>query len=67
MGRAVTGWGARSLGLLYAELFLGIRAQAFRGPGRSPDHIDSGGADSGQLFEAGFDLGADVDVLGTAL
>ena len=52
--------------LLDAELFLGVQAEAFRGPGRSPDDIDCGIADAGQLLEPRFYLGADVNVLGAA-
>ena len=53
--------------LLDAELFFGVGAKAFGSPGRSPDYVDLSIADAGQLLEARFDLGADVDVLGAAL
>ena len=53
--------------LLDAELFAGVGAEALGGPGGSPDYIHGGVADAGQLLEARFYLGADVDVLGAAL
>ena len=59
------GLGPSPCGLLDAELFAGVGAEAFGGPGGSPDDVDRGVADSGELFETGLDLGADVDVFGT--
>ncbi len=53
--------------LLDAELLAGVGTEALGGPGGSPHDIDVGVADAGQLLEAGFDLGADVDVFGTTL
>src|SRR5260370_2604529 len=53
--------------LLDAELVAGVGTEALGGPGGSPHDIDVGVADAGQLLEAGFDLGADVDVFGTTL
>ena len=53
--------------LVDAELLFCVGAEAFGSPGRSPDHIDFGVADTGQLLEARLYLGADVDVLGAAL
>ena len=55
------------LRLLDAQLLSCFGAEAFRGPGWSPDHIDLGVADSGELFDPRFDLGADVDVFRATL
>ena len=52
--------------LLDAELFAGFGAQSFRGPRWSPNYVDGGVADAGELFEARFHLRADINVLGTA-
>src|ERR1022692_1328941 len=68
--RAMPGAGWRSAAAvcsLDAELFAGFGAEAFGGPGRGPHHIHGAVADAGQLLDAGFDLRADVDVLGAAL
>ena len=53
--------------LLDSELFSRVRAEAFWGPRWSPYDIHSTVSNAGQLFDARFHLGADVDVLGTAL
>jgi hypothetical protein len=58
---------ARPHTLLDAELFAGFGAEAFGGPGGFPDYVDIGVADAGKLLDAGFDLSADVYVLGTPL
>jgi hypothetical protein len=53
--------------LLDAQLFSGVGAEAFGRPGRSPYNINGAIADAGQLLDAGFNLSADVYMLGAAL
>ena len=55
------------VGLLDSELLSCIGAETFGGPRWSPNDIHSAVTDAGELFDAGFNLGADVDVLGAAL
>lgn len=50
-----------------AELLFGVGAEAFGRPGRSPDHVYGGVADAGELLQARFYLGTDIDVLRAAL
>src|SRR5207302_2769363 len=58
---------AANLRLFDAELFLGLRAEAFRSPRRSPYYIHGSVANSRQLLQSRLHLHADVDVLRTAL
>src|SRR5262252_1713227 len=53
--------------LLDSELLACVRAQALRGPRRSPDNVYRCIADAGQLLETGFDLFADGHVSRAAL